>query len=114
MNGQANIRLARRLRKASNTPEKMAWETLRSLRKQGFAVRRQHPIGPYVVDFAIMKARLVIEVDGSIHRRDDIRDKDELREQRISQMGWRVLRIDAQTALSPDHLMGLVSNELGI
>ena len=92
----------------------MAWEALRELRKHGFAVRRQHPIGPYIVDFAVMKARLVIEIDGAIHERDDVRARDELRERKIIAEGWRILRIDAQTALSADHLLRLVCNELGL
>jgi very-short-patch-repair endonuclease len=109
-----NIRLARRLRKGANTPEQVAWEILRTLRKQGFPVRRQHPIGPYVVDFAIMKVRLAIEIDGGIHKLDEVREKDEIREKRIIEEGWRVLRIDAQTAMSADHVLDIMSKELGL
>ena len=109
-----NIRLARRLRRDANTPEQIAWTTLRALRKQGFPVRRQHPIGPYVVDFAIMKMRLAIEIDGGIHNLDEVRKKDEIRERRIIAEGWRVLRIDTQTAMSADHLMQIMSKELGL
>jgi len=114
MHSPPKIRLARRLRKDANAPERMAWKTLRELRKHGFAVRRQHPIGPYIADFAVMKARLVIEVDGAIHERDDVRARDELREQKIIGEGWRILRVDAQTAMSADHLLGLVCKELGL
>ena len=44
-------------------PEAMLWAELRRS-KQGFKVRRQHPIGPYVADFFVRDANLVIEVDG--------------------------------------------------
>ena len=114
MQSPPKIRLARTLRKEMNMPERMAWETLRELRHHGFAVRRQHPIGPYIVDFVVLKARLVIEVDGSIHARDDVRARDEIRERKIISDGWRMLRVDAQTAMSADQLLGLVCKELGL
>jgi very-short-patch-repair endonuclease len=109
-----NIALARRLRKDANAPEKIAWNTLRQLRRQDYPVRRQHPIGPYIVDFAIVKARLVIEIDGGIHDLDVVKERDEQRQKEIEDMGWDVLRADAETALSPGHLLQLVSDKLDI
>ena len=74
------IHSARRLRQSANAPEDVAWQALRELRKYGYAVRRQHPIGPYIVDFAIQKAMLAIEIDGGIHNLDAVRLRDELRQ----------------------------------
>ena len=108
------IQRARRFRREANYPERIAWETLRKLRAHGFAVRRQHPVGPYVVDFAITKAQLVIEIDGGIHRLDEVVLRDEIRAQEIRQMGWRVLRVDAQHAIHPDHLWRVVVRAIGM
>jgi len=36
--------------------------------------RRQHPIGPYVLDFYCAKSRLTIEVDGMSHDVGDRRN----------------------------------------
>ena len=101
---------ARKLRRTANRPEQQAWATLRKLRAQGFPVRRQHPIGPYVADFAVVAERLVIEIDGGIHR---LREReDERRQAAIEAMGWRVLRFGAQEALSADHLLARVTAAL--
>jgi len=51
--------------------------------------RRQHPIGPYVADFASVEARLVIEVDGDTH----VKAYDIHRDVWMHVRGWRVMRI---------------------
>ena len=61
---------ARRLRRKLSLPEAMLWKQLSS-QKLGFRCRKQHPIGPYIVDFYVAQARLVIEVDGEVHSRGD-------------------------------------------
>lgn len=105
---------ARRLRKSANTPEDIAWQTLRTLRDHGFPVRRQHPINGMIVDFAITRARLVIEIDGGIHKLAEVQHRDERRDQMLGSLGWTVLRIPAEAALHPDHLMHLVQEKLGL
>ncbi len=105
---------ARKLRQSANTPEQKAWAALRTLRDQGYPVRRQHPIGGYVVDFAIIRAKLVMEIDGSIHNLESVRLTDAARQGEIEKLGWRVIRVDAETALSADHLLAIICAELGI
>ncbi|MEZ5894387.1 MAG: endonuclease domain-containing protein [Parvularculaceae bacterium] len=105
---------ARSLRNSANTPEQVAWEALREFRKHGYPVRRQHAIRRFVVDFAIVKAKLVIEIDGSIHNLPEVAEADALREKEISEAGWRVLRVPATAAMSKDHLCALVQKELGL
>jgi very-short-patch-repair endonuclease len=67
---------ARRLRKNLSLPETLLWRRLRGAKVR---IRKQHPIGPYVLDFYCPSAKLAIEVDGFAHdtgdrpRRDDIR-----------------------------------------
>jgi very-short-patch-repair endonuclease len=109
-----HIRRARRLRQEANTPEQAAWSVLRELRAFGYPVRRQHPVGPFTVDFAIEKARLVIEIDGGIHALEEVRLRDAERQLLIESLGWRVLRVDAQTAVSGDHLWAVVAEALGL
>ena len=60
------VALARKLRKDMSLPERMLWQLLRQ-RPGGFKFRRQHPIGPYVVDFCCLSERFVVEVDGNAH-----------------------------------------------
>lgn len=108
------IRLARRLRREANTPESAAWAVLRTLRDLGVVVRRQHPISAYVVDFAIVSRRIVIEIDGGVHRLDDVALRDAERQAAIERLGWRVIRIKAEAALNADYLMRCVQGELGL
>ena len=58
---------ARRLRRKATDSERRLWLALRDRRLAGYKFRRQRPIGPYVADFASIRHRLIIEVDGSQH-----------------------------------------------
>lgn len=80
----------RRLRGAPTFAEAKLWERLRLL---NIRIRRQPPIGGYVVDFACLRARLVIEVDGGVHDRTDIALRDLERDAWLRSEGFRVLRI---------------------
>lgn len=107
-----NISRARQLRQTANTPEQKAWQTLRLLRKEGYPVRRQHPVAGLTVDFAIRALKLAIEIDGSIHELEHVKQNDAARDQRLAAEGWRILRIDTETAKSPDHLLTVVRDEI--
>jgi len=58
--------VAQRLRRDSTDAESLLWSRLRA-DQLGARFIRQHPIGPYIADFACRKARLVIELDGGQH-----------------------------------------------
>jgi very-short-patch-repair endonuclease len=54
--------------------------------------RRQTPIGPYIADFACLRARLLIELDGPPHSFEEKQQKDRLRDAWLQKEGYRVLR----------------------
>lgn len=58
---------ARRLRHGQTSAEDLVWQQLRGRRLDGSKFRRQVPIGPYIVDFVCIPARLVVEIDGAQH-----------------------------------------------
>jgi len=64
--------LARRLRRDQTPAERKFWELLHPYRKSGWHIRRQSPIGDYIVDFVCKRAGLVFEVDGKGHPPNDI------------------------------------------
>jgi very-short-patch-repair endonuclease len=66
---------------------------LRRCPSRAIKFRRQHPIGIYIADFAVVSSRLVIEVDGATHSSDAERTYDEARELYLRRRGWRVLRV---------------------
>jgi very-short-patch-repair endonuclease len=83
---------ARTLRRNSTSAERRLWYVLRALKAQGFKFRRQVPIDPYIVDFACLSARLVIELDGNTHSTDEEIARDTTRQTYIESQGFRVLR----------------------
>nr|WP_255266828.1 MULTISPECIES: DUF559 domain-containing protein [Sphingomonas] len=84
---------ARALRRRMSYPEVLLWQRLRG-QATGVKFRKQHPIGPYVVDFYCASARLVIEVDGVGHDGCQV-ERDELRDGFLRENGYRVLRVRA-------------------
>ncbi len=92
---------ARRLRRKSTLSEKVMWILLRDRDLAGFKFRRQQPIGNYTVDFVCIVHRLVVECDGITH--DDRAAYDQLRDQFLASIGFRVLRFkDEAIHGSPD------------
>ena len=85
---------ARQLRRKMTLPEVILWHCLRQ-RPQGLKFRRQHPTGPYVLDFFCSDARLAIEVDGEAHSRGDRPQQDEARDRWLEAAEIRTLRIPA-------------------
>jgi very-short-patch-repair endonuclease len=93
---------ARKLRKEMSLPEVQLWQRLRG-GKAGLKFRRQHPIGPYIVDFYCRAAALAIEVDGEAHNRSDRPARDERRDTFLKENGVDVLHVAAARILKdPD------------
>ena len=88
--------------------EDRAWKTLRRLRDEGIHVTRQHRIGRYVVDFAIRKARIAIEIDGGVHRLPGRAAKDAERQIHVERLGWRFLRFTDRDVLNEDFILDAV------
>jgi len=87
-------RNARHLRRKMTLPEVILWHWLRQ-RPEGLKFRRQHPTGPYVLDFFCSDARLAIEVDGEVHSRGDQPERDAGRDRWLREAGIETLRIPA-------------------
>jgi very-short-patch-repair endonuclease len=83
---------ARLLRKNRTTAERRLWWQLRELKRSGFKFRQQVPIDHFIVDFACLSERLVIEVDGGTHSTSEELRRDANREQHLRNQGFRVLR----------------------
>jgi very-short-patch-repair endonuclease len=82
--------LARDLRSESTPAERKLWSRLRDRRFLGFKFKRQVPIDQFVVDFASVEAKLIIEVDGGQH--DKRRAADGRRTEILESVGYLVLR----------------------
>ena len=96
-------RNAKRLRADMTPAEASLWKVLRKLDLEGSHFRRQAPFGAFVVDFVCHQHRLVIEVDGGIHRLDVVAARDAERESWLNARGYRVVRITNDEALFDPH-----------
>jgi len=107
---------ARNLRKNSTDAEKHLWYNLRANRL-GFKFKRQVPIGTYIVDFACLEKRLIIELDGGQHL--DNQTYDMKRTDWLNLQGFTVLRfwnhdVLQQTPSVIEIIMKALSNSLDV
>jgi very-short-patch-repair endonuclease len=85
-----NVPAARDLRVHQTATEEVLWEALRNRRLEGLKFRRQHPVGPFVLDFCCPACRLGIELDGAVHAAQAENDAEQ--ESLLSTAGYRILR----------------------
>ena len=81
---------ARTLRRNRTDAEGLLWHYLRNKQLDGYRFRRQQPIGRYIVDFACLSRKVLIELDGGQHAEQTSRD--EKRDAFLRARGYRVLR----------------------
>jgi very-short-patch-repair endonuclease len=96
--GLPTAEAARALRQRATQAETALWDALRDRGLDGLKFRRQRPLGPFVVDFVCLEARLVVEVDGPIH--DEQAEQDDYRAEFIASYGFRVLRVSNDDVLT--------------
>jgi very-short-patch-repair endonuclease len=101
---KATTNQARSLRRSQPATERLLWKHLRDRRLEGLKFRRQVPIGPFVVDFACLGRRLVIEADGPFH---DV-DADAVRDAWLTTQGFRVLRFSNSEVAAKDFVFGRI------
>jgi very-short-patch-repair endonuclease len=108
---ESTIRRARQLRREMTPPEARLWMALRGRQADGLRFRRQHPIGPFVLDFYCDSAKLAVEVDGFAHVTADRPQRDARRDDWLAARGVRTLRIDARDVRDElDGVVGLIVN----
>jgi very-short-patch-repair endonuclease len=98
-------RQSRELRRTMTLPEVVLWEKLRG-RRLGHKWRKQHPAGPYSLDFYCDAAKLCIEIDGEAHACDGRPQADARRDAWLAERGVFTLRIPAGEILN--NLEGVV------
>ena len=104
--------LRQKLRHNATPAEKRLWHSLRTS-ALGTKFRRQHGVGPYVLDFYCPEHKLAIEIEGGVH--DDVlrRDYDAERRAYLESEGIRVLYFDNRELLEvPDHVVEVVRSAL--
>jgi very-short-patch-repair endonuclease len=84
------LKRARELRKNMTEAEKRLWYLMRRHNLETKLIRRQVPVGDYIIDFACLAERLLIEIDGGQHAAQA--EQDARRTAWLEQRGFRVIR----------------------
>ncbi|MBI2236869.1 MAG: endonuclease domain-containing protein [Magnetospirillum sp.] len=104
---KTQIERARKLRTELATEvEKRLWRRLRAGQLDGARIRRQHPLGPYILDFVCIDAKLVVELDGGQHADPEHATYDERRTAYLRHEGYVVLRFWSNDVI--DNLEGVL------
>ncbi|MCZ4298650.1 endonuclease domain-containing protein [Henriciella marina] len=88
----AKTKLARAMRKAPTSAEAKLWARLRRRQVVNCRFRRQHPVGPFVADFACVERKVIVEVDGATHSTEAEWAHDLKRTEFLEAEGWKVVR----------------------
>ena len=112
LNREAGER-ARSLRTTHTVSEGLLWSVLRARQLCGLKFRRQHPMEPWIVDFACPQRMLVVEVDGGYH--DNVVESDLQRQRHLESMGWKAMRFsDKDVAVDAEAVARAIARELNL
>ncbi|MBE9140737.1 endonuclease domain-containing protein, partial [Nodosilinea sp. LEGE 07088] len=102
---------AKELRQQQTTAETFLWECLRDRRLHNAKFRRQHNIGQFIADFYCHQARLVVELDGEVHR--STIERDAMRDDWMTQQGLQVLRFTNEQVFEDlEEVLGAIAQAL--
>jgi len=93
-NLKSNTNRRKELRKNLTSAEALLWTNLKNSQLDGKKFRRQHSIGPFIVDFFCPECRLAIELDGDVHMTDQGAERDENRTEFLKRFNVRVIRFE--------------------
>lgn len=103
---------ARDHRKNPTEAEAIMWEMLRD-HKLGYNIRRQHAIDRFIVDFVCLEKKLVIEIDGPIHDKEEEKQNDDLRTAILNKLKYRVIRFtNDEVKFKIDEVLEKIKSEL--
>jgi very-short-patch-repair endonuclease len=99
---------AKQLRTRMTDAERRLWYHLRAHRFRGLKIKRQAPIGPYIVDFICFEHKLIVEVDGGQHAESET---DRRRDEWLHKEGYRVMHFWNDDVLKrTENVLGEISN----
>jgi len=95
MNQSVTTDKRKELRNSGTPAEASLWKMLKNKQIEGLKFRRQHNIGPYIIDFYCPQVKLAIELDGEVHANSAATDYDEKRTIYLeNEAGVTVLRFE--------------------
>ncbi len=110
--GKFLFRRAAELRSQQTHAEELLWAYLRT-KPVGFKFRRQHPFLNYILDFYCHALHLVIEIDGSIHHLEEVKQNDAVRQKHLEEHGLAILRFtNDEIEHKPEEVISKIEQQL--
>jgi very-short-patch-repair endonuclease len=90
---------ARQNRNYGTKSEACLWKFVLKAKKTGYQFYRQRPVLNYIADFMCVKLNLIIEVDGYTHQNEIVIKKDGVRQRKLEEHGFKVIRFTDEDVL---------------
>lgn len=104
----------RSLRRSLTPAEATLWKFIKNSKLSGRKFRRQHSVGPYILDFYCVEERLAVELDGEVHRSDQAEIYDHKRRLFLNASGIKVIRFENFLVFDDiDHVLGIIEMYFG-
>ena len=101
------LELARHFRKNPTESEDIVWQLLRNRQIKNLKWRRQQVIDGFIADFYCAELNVVLEIDGSVHEKEEVKEYDEYRTSVFESKGIRTFRLKNEDC-DKQHLIELV------
>ena len=112
---ETSLARRRHLRRNSTDAEIALWLHLRAHRFNDFKFRRQHPCGPFILDFFCASRKLAIELDGGQHFEPANKAYDRRRTRYLVSLGITVLRFSTDLVFREmDGVLSVIAAALGL
>ena len=104
----------RKLRRRLTPAEATLWKYLKNSNLDGRKFRRQHSVGPYILDFYCVEEWFAVELDGEVHRNDLAAAYDYRRKLYLNKNGIKVIRFENFLIWDDiEHVLGLIKSHFG-
>jgi len=107
------IEFAKSQRATANEPAYILWQWLRNRQVGRQKFRREYPIPPYTADFCCVELKLILECDGEEHFTPAGQERDRVRDEHLSSLGYRVIRIPGFDVLRAGYeVLSMISSQV--
>jgi chorismate synthase len=105
---------AKQNRKNPTQAEEKLWQQLRDRKVQGYKFRRQHPVNGFIPDFICLEKKLIVEIDGGYHSKEEQREYDEIRTKWLTaNNNYKLIRFTNEEVLKEtEKVLKAISGEL--
>lgn len=86
-------------RKQMTKAEACLWKYALRAKQTGYTFNRQRPVLNYIADFMCKELKLIIEADGYTHTLPDVIKNDKIRQQKLEEAGFKVIRFKDEEIL---------------